>query len=113
MSVYINKDSIVAVKVYEKTEKRYLQYRPAHKFLWLWKCPEGLYQKDLLDGYWTFKGHQDEFVNYYVEDDKVYLNPFIEIIYSKGYERKYFKTMDELNSFLNKIKFGTNLIQIR
>lgn len=93
-----NLEQLVEVRIVDKEESEYLSYKPFKKSFW-GNTKEGFY--DIINNNYYSKEdlengkHMD--INYIVENNRVYYNPYIKLIFAnpKSGKVKEFNTYEE------------------
>ena len=111
MNRFINTEYITSVDVFKKAPASCYEYKKEHTRFLLLKRPEGVYRgfEYITDDECKAKG------NLYVEDEKVYYKPHIEINYGSNYRycTKWFETIDELTEYMKKMQIDVRLIEVK
>lgn len=97
----INANQISSIKIYIKHESRRYEYKSAKKNLFV-NRKEGFYHIVLGDYDYLTMDDIKKSKQFYVENNKLYYYPHIEVRMSNNnYFEQYFKTEEELQTFLN------------
>jgi len=110
MDKFVNPECITSVKVYKKEVSKWHTYKKAHRFLFIWKRPEGIYYRKEYISTEDFK----DYTNLYLENEIIYVRPYLTIHGSGNlYHARYFDTVEELDEYMHKIEISVRLINIK
>jgi len=110
-NLFVNADEIESIKVYDVRQAGGYEYRKQKKFLGFVTRKEGFYDSY---NYLVFKEDIEKYGDAFIDGEKVFLYPTINIFFSKSshsYERISRKTMQEIEELLLCFK-NKNLIKV-
>ena len=110
MKTLINPDCIISVEIHEKDKSPWYKYKNAHRRFFFWNRPEGIYFRN--SAYISIE-ELKQFDNLYLEDEVVYINPYIKIYYGNTYIGKYFNTLKELDEYIETLHINIRLIKVK